>query len=68
MAEQETANRVASKINAGRFFINVAPTNAVAPFGGYKQSGNGREVGIFGLEAFLEVKAVLGFRETTRVA
>ncbi|MDH6169992.1 aldehyde dehydrogenase (NAD+) [Variovorax boronicumulans] len=54
------AARVGSKLKAGRIFLNGAPTNAMAPFGGYKQSGNGREWGVFGLETFLEVKAVLG--------
>jgi aldehyde dehydrogenase (NAD+) len=40
--------------------INGAPHDPLAPFGGYKQSGLGREYGAFGLEAFLEAKAVLG--------
>lgn len=54
------ASQVAKRLRAGRVFVNGAPTNATAPFGGYKQSGNGREVGLFGLEEFLEIKAVLG--------
>lgn len=40
--------------------INNAPPDAFAPFGGYKQSGNGREWGRFGFEEFLEIKAVTG--------
>ena len=40
--------------------INGAPADFGAPFGGYKQSGNGREWGDFGFEEFLEVKAVMG--------
>jgi len=40
--------------------INGAPHEPLAPFGGYKQSGIGREYGVAGLEAFLETKAVLG--------
>ena len=43
--------------------INNPTWQASAPFGGYKQSGNGRECGEFGLEAFLEVKAVGGLAE-----
>jgi len=62
-ANPATANRVAGKIKAGRIYVNGALTNALAPFGGYKQSGNGREAGVFGLEAFLEVKAVLGYQD-----
>jgi aldehyde dehydrogenase (NAD+) len=56
----ENAKRVGEKLKAGRIFVNGAPSNATAPFGGYKQSGNGREAGVFGLEAFLEVKAIIG--------
>ena len=59
-ADEAAASRVAARLRAGRVFINGAPQNPVAPFGGYKQSGNGREWGVFGLETFLEVKAVLG--------
>jgi len=53
--------RVASRIRAGRIFINAAKPDRTLPFGGYKQSGNGREQGIFGFEEYLEVKAVLGY-------
>jgi aldehyde dehydrogenase (NAD+) len=42
--------------------VNGANTDVAAPFGGYKQSGNGREWGRFGLEEYLEVKAVMGYR------
>jgi aldehyde dehydrogenase (NAD+) len=56
------AHRVASKIRAGMVHLNGAPLDFAAPFGGYKQSGNGREWGRFGLEEFLEVKAVMGHK------
>jgi len=52
---------VGRRIRAGRIFLNGAPSNNSAPMGGYKQSGNGREMGVFGLEEYLEVKAMLGF-------
>ena len=54
------ARRVASRIRAGNIYINGALPDAAAPFGGYKQSGNGREFGTLGLEEYLEVKAVAG--------
>lgn len=53
------AKKVADQIVAGRVIINGAPHEPLAPFGGFKQSGFGREFGIFGLEAFLEPRAVL---------
>jgi aldehyde dehydrogenase (NAD+) len=56
----DRARRVAAKIRAGRVYLNGAPVDRSVPFGGYKQSGNGREQGVFGLEEYLEVKAVLG--------
>ena len=52
------AKRVASALRAGMVEVNGQPLGAGAPFGGYKQSGNGREGGVWGLEDFLEVKAV----------
>ncbi|WKG06159.1 aldehyde dehydrogenase family protein [Mycolicibacterium sp. HK-90] len=54
----ERAENVARRIRAGQVQINAGAFNANAPFGGYKQSGNGREAGIFGLEEFLEVKSI----------
>ncbi len=54
------AKRVASRVRAGMVTINMAPADAKAPFGGYRQSGNGREWGHFGIEEYLEVKAVMG--------
>jgi aldehyde dehydrogenase (NAD+) len=56
----DEAKIVASKIRAGRVYLNDAPADRSAPFGGYKQSGNGREQGVFGFEEYLEVKAILG--------
>ncbi|MDX0561316.1 aldehyde dehydrogenase family protein [Sinorhizobium medicae] len=58
-SDVERAKRVANQIEAGRVFINDAPHDPLAPFGGFKQSGIGREFGVFGLEAFLEPRAVL---------
>ena len=55
----DRAKRVAGQLEAGRVVINGAPHEPLAPFGGFKQSGIGREFGVFGLEAFLEPRAVL---------
>jgi aldehyde dehydrogenase (NAD+) len=52
------AERVAARLRAGMVHINGAPHRYGSPFGGYKQSGNGREGGMFGLEDFLEVKTL----------
>ena len=54
----ERALAVAAQLQAGSIVINHAAYSHFAPFGGYKQSGNGREGGVFGLEEFLETKAV----------
>ncbi|KSV74506.1 aldehyde dehydrogenase [Sinorhizobium sp. GL2] len=54
----ERAERVAARLRAGMVHINGGPHRYGSPFGGYKQSGNGREGGMFGLEDFLEVKTV----------
>jgi aldehyde dehydrogenase (NAD+) len=51
---------VARQIRAGQVHINYPAWSAYAPFGGYRQSGNGREYGVFGLDEYLEVKAILG--------
>ena len=58
----DRVKQVAARIRAGRIYLNGAPPDQAAPFGGYKQSGNGRESGVFGLEEYLEVKAVFGFQ------
>jgi aldehyde dehydrogenase (NAD+) len=60
-ADVERAQRVAKRIRSGNVHINGARPDFGAPFGGYKQSGNGREWGVQGFEEFLEVKAVFGY-------
>ena len=55
------ARAVASKLRTGNVHLNGAGADFAAPFGGYKQSGNGREWGEFGFEEFLEVKAIFGY-------
>jgi len=57
----EHARKVAAQLRTGNVHLNGAGPDFGAPFGGFKQSGNGREWGEFGLEEFLEVKAVMGF-------
>jgi aldehyde dehydrogenase (NAD+) len=58
--DADRARRVADRLVAGRVIINGAPMEPLAPFGGFKHSGIGRENGVFGLEAYLEPKAVTG--------
>ncbi|MEE4360648.1 MAG: aldehyde dehydrogenase family protein [Pseudomonadales bacterium] len=57
----ERAKRVAKELRAGNVHLNGAGVDPGAPFGGYKQSGNGREFSKWGLEEFLETKAILGY-------
>jgi acyl-CoA reductase-like NAD-dependent aldehyde dehydrogenase len=57
-ADDEHAKRIAKRIRTGQLEINGGAFNPVAPFGGYKQSGHGRELGRFGLEEFLQVKSL----------
>jgi acyl-CoA reductase-like NAD-dependent aldehyde dehydrogenase len=57
----ERARRVAKQIRSGNVHINGARLDFASCFGGYKQSGNGREWGEVGLEEFLEVKAIIGY-------
>jgi aldehyde dehydrogenase (NAD+) len=57
-ADPDRAMRVARSLRTGQVGINGAAFNPAAPFGGYKQSGNGRELGRLGIEEFLEVKAI----------
>lgn len=59
-ADLERAKRVGARIRAGNVHLNGAGVDPGAPFGGYKQSGNGREFSKWGLEEFLETKALLG--------
>jgi aldehyde dehydrogenase (NAD+) len=56
----EHANAIANQIDTGRVCVNGFSHDPHAPFGGFKQSGIGREYGVFGLEAYLETKAILG--------
>ena len=56
--DPERAQQVARRIRTGQVEINGATFNPLAPFGGYKQSGHGRELGKFGLEEFLETKSI----------
>lgn len=59
--DREKGLSIGRQMRAGRVFLNGKPSNMAAPMGGYKQSGNGREMGVFGLEEYLEVKAMIGF-------
>ena len=56
------ANRLARALRSGMVEMNGTPRGAGAPFGGMKQSGNGREGGLWGIEDFLEVKSVSGWK------
>ncbi|MAV48041.1 MAG: aldehyde dehydrogenase family protein [Alphaproteobacteria bacterium TMED89] len=57
----ERARRVAQQMRAGAIWINGAEWSAYAPFGGYKQSGNGREQGEWGIDEYLELKSIAGY-------
>ena len=59
--DREKAHRVAKKLRSGCVYINGNAADVGTPFGGYRQSGNGREGGVWGLEEFLEVKNVTGW-------
>jgi aldehyde dehydrogenase (NAD+) len=56
--DQDRALRVARRMRTGMVDVNGGRFNPLAPFGGYKQSGNGRELGEYGLEEFLEIKSL----------
>jgi aldehyde dehydrogenase (NAD+) len=60
--DQSVVQAVASRLRAGQVMLNGAQPDFQAPFGGYKQSGNGRIWGLAGLEEYLETKAVVGVR------
>ena len=61
----DRARRVASRLRAGMVHINNADSHILAPFGGYKHSGNGREWGAHGMEEYLEVKSIYGYEKRT---
>jgi acyl-CoA reductase-like NAD-dependent aldehyde dehydrogenase len=56
--DEARAQKVARRIRAGQIDVNGGAFNMNAPFGGFKQSGHGREAGVFGLEEFLEYKSL----------
>ena len=60
--DKEKAHRVAKKLRSGCVYINGNAADVGTPFGGYRQSGNGREGGVWGLTEFLEVKNVTGWK------
>jgi aldehyde dehydrogenase (NAD+) len=66
--DPERARRIARQIRAGMVHINGSRGDNAAPFGGYKQSGNGREWGRYGFEDYLEVKSMFGYRTAGQVA
>ena len=61
--DKEKAKRVSRQLNAGIIYVNGIAPEAGTPFGGFKQSGNGREGGVWGLEEYLEVKTVTDWQE-----
>jgi aldehyde dehydrogenase (NAD+) len=67
-ADQEQVRAVASRLRVGQVNINGASADLMAPFGGYKQSGNGREWGDHAFAEFLETKAVLGYTPSAAAA
>ena len=60
--DKEKAKRVAKKLRSGLVYINGNALEPGTPYGGYKQSGNGREGGAWGLEEYLEVKTITGWK------
>ncbi|HVY15842.1 MAG TPA: aldehyde dehydrogenase family protein [Rhodopila sp.] len=60
-ADQARARKVAAEMRAGNVFVNYPASDTAAPFGGYKQSGNGREYGKWAIDDFTEIKAVIGY-------
>ena len=57
------ARLLSRRLRTGSVRINASAWDGAAPFGGYKQSGNGREYGTFGLHEFTEIKGIVGFDE-----
>lgn len=62
----ERARKVAARMRTGMVHINGASLDSMAPFGGFKQSGNGREWGAHGMEEFLETKSIYGYEERSK--
>jgi aldehyde dehydrogenase (NAD+) len=60
--DQEKARRVARQFRSGGVYINGKSSDPGTPFGGYRQSGNGREGGTWGLEEYLEIKTICGWK------
>ena len=60
--DKEKAKRVEKKLRSGIVYINGKVADSGTPFGGYRQSGNGREGGTWGLEEYLEVKTITGWK------
>ena len=60
--DKEKAHRVAKKLKSGCVYINGNAADPGTPFGGFRQSGNGREGGVWGLEEYLEIKTVTGWK------
>jgi len=62
-SDHDRARKVAARMRTGMVHINGAWADSASPFGGYKQSGNGREWGAHGIDEFLEVKSIYGHEE-----
>jgi len=60
-SDRERARAIARQLRTGMVHLNGCKADQDAPFGGYKQSGNGREWGVFGFEEYLETKSVFGY-------
>jgi len=60
-ADLERSRAIARRLRVGMVHLNGAVADPGAPFGGYRQSGNGREWGVAGLEEFLETKSIMGY-------
>lgn len=60
-SSEQAAGRIGRQMRAGRVFLNGHPGDMRGPMGGYKHSGNGRQNGVFGLEEYLEIKAMFGY-------
>jgi aldehyde dehydrogenase (NAD+) len=67
-ADLNQTRRVARALRAGAISMNDPALDLNAPFGGYKQSGNGRECGAFGFDDFTEIKGIIGFGEPAPAA